>query len=307
MCILEEDWTEEESHKDAYEVEEPHSLVLKEFLCSLKGDDTKEAQDVFEDYRRDSQGYIVDIPKKDQYLGSMGKNRASVTTQIMKMLVSENEVTKMPWEKWNFTSKLIKVNNYMILENLAPILEALLGKHGHFIGRSGLSRKVKMLYIMTECDAVHSMCNTKVVDVTANLLVSWFHSFMLGQYAGFEIKFAFDRLRGMARGHFGLQVDIIPVDPNFAGHLAEIAKHYALVAGPTLYPKKELTVSEQNGGTNELNEKAVSIKLTIIKLAEEIRELETTAEEKRALHRMWNDCFDDAVELMGEIAGNGLW
>ncbi|GMQ08719.1 hypothetical protein CsSME_00052324 [Camellia sinensis var. sinensis] len=197
----------------------------------------------------------------------------------------------------------------MILENLAPILEALLGKHGDFIGRSGLSRKVKMLYIMTVCDAVHSMCNTKVVDVTANLLVSWCHSFMLGQHAGFEIEFAFDRLRGVARAHFALQANIIPVDPNFAGHLVEIAKHYALVAGPTSNPKKELTVIEQDGGTNtnELNEKAVSIKLAIIKLAEEIRELEKTAEEKRALHRMWKDCFDDAVELMGEIAGNSLW
>ncbi|CAL5361400.1 unnamed protein product [Camellia sinensis] len=292
MCILEEEWTEEESHKCASEVEEPPSPVLKEFLCSLKGDETKEAQDVFEEYRRDSRGYIVDIPRKDQYLGSMAKNRARVTTQIMKMLVSKNEV-----------------NNYMILENLAPILEALLGKHGDFIGRSGLSRKVKMLYIMTVCDAVHSMCNTKVVDVTANLLVSWCHSFMLGQHAGFEIEFAFDRLRGVARAHFALQANIIPVDPNFAGHLVEIAKHYALVAGPTSNPKKELTVIEQDGGTNtnELNEKAVSIKLAIIKLAEEIRELEKTAEEKRALHRMWKDCFDDAVELMGEIAGNSLW
>ncbi|CAL5361399.1 unnamed protein product [Camellia sinensis] len=95
-------------------------------------------------------------------------------------------------------------------------------------------------------------------------------------------------------------------DPNFAGHLVENAKHYALVAGPTLNPEKELTVIEQDGGTNELNEKAVSIRLAIIKLAEEIRGLEKTAEEKRALHRMWKDCFDDAVELMGEIAGNGL-
>ncbi|CAL5443998.1 unnamed protein product [Camellia sinensis] len=123
----------------------------------------------------------------------------------------------------------------------------------------------------------------------------------------FEIEFAFDRLMGVARAHFGLQANIISVDPNFAGHLVENAKHYALVAGPTLNSKKELTVIEQDGGTNELNEKAVSIRLAIIKLAEEIRELEKTAEEKWALHRMWKDCFDDAVELTGEIAGNGLW
>ncbi|KAL7162418.1 hypothetical protein ACSBR2_042829 [Camellia fascicularis] len=80
MHILEEEWSEQESLRVAYEVEEPPSLILKEFLCSLKGDETWEAQGVFEDYRRDSRGYIVDIPKK-QYLCSMAENKARVTTQ----------------------------------------------------------------------------------------------------------------------------------------------------------------------------------------------------------------------------------
>ncbi|KAL7180156.1 hypothetical protein ACSBR1_043386 [Camellia fascicularis] len=128
---------------------------------------------------------------------------------------------------------------------------------------------------MTVCDAVHSMFNTKVVDVTANLLVCWFHSFMLGQYAGFEIEFAFDRLRDVASAHFGLQANIIPTN--------------------------ELNVKaviEQDGETNDLNEKAVSMKLAIIKLAEEIRELEKTAEEMQALHRMWKDFFDDIFSTL---------
>ncbi|GMQ08711.1 hypothetical protein CsSME_00052317 [Camellia sinensis var. sinensis] len=175
MRILEEEWSEQESHRVAYEVEPP-SLVLKEFLSAFKVDETKEAQEVFEHYRKDSQSYIVDTPKLPYFCSMTEENMETGTMLIMKMLVLKNEVTKMPLENWNSTSKLIKVNDYMILEKLAPILKALLEKYGDFIGKSGLSRKVKMLYIMIVCDAVHIMCNTKVVDATANLLLCWFHS-----------------------------------------------------------------------------------------------------------------------------------
>ncbi|XP_028122544.1 uncharacterized protein LOC114319692 [Camellia sinensis] len=324
MRILEEEWSEEESHKCASEVEEPPSQILEEFLDSFKGDETKEAQGVFEDYNRASQrgaqgvfegynrarqrGVFKDYDRESQrgstkyrlYLGE-------VTTQVMKMLVSKNKITKMPWENWNSTSKLIKVNNYMILENLASILKALFGKYGDFIGKSGLSRKVKMLYIMTVCDAIDSMCNTKVVDITANVLVSRFHSFMLGQYAGFEIEFAFDRLKRVVRAHFGLQANNIPIDPNCVRLFVEIAKHGDPPTGAAIDSKEELAVIEQDGGTNELNEMVVSsMKLAIIKLDEEIREVEKIVKEKHALRIMWEECFKDAVALLGEMAGTSL-
>ncbi|KAI7985751.1 hypothetical protein LOK49_LG14G01868 [Camellia lanceoleosa] len=312
MRILGEEWSEEESHKRASEVEEPPSQILEEFLDSFEGDETKEAQGVFEDYNRASQrgaqGVFKDYDRESQrgstkyrlYLGE-------VTTQVMKMLVSKNKITIMPWENWNSTSKLIKVNNYMILENLAPILKALFGKYGDFVGKSGLSRKVKMLYIMTVCDAIDSMCNTKVVDITANVLVSWFHSFMLGQYAGFEIEFAFDRLKRVVCAHFGLQANNIPIDPNCVRLLVEIAKQGDPPTGAAIDSKEELAVIEQDGGTNELNEMVVSsMKLAIIKLDEEIREVEKIVKKKHALRILGEECFKDAVALLGEMAGTSL-
>ncbi|KAL7162419.1 hypothetical protein ACSBR2_042830 [Camellia fascicularis] len=297
MRILEEEWSEEESHKRASEVEEPPSQILEEFLDSFKGDETREAQGVFENYNRASR---TGSTKNRLYLG-----------EVMQMLVSENEIIKMPWENWNSTSKLIMVNNYMILENLAPILKALFGKYGDFIGKSGLSRKVKMLYIMTVCDAIDSMCNTKVVDITANVLVSWFHSFNLGQYAGFEIEFAFDRLKRVVCAHFVLQASNIPIDLNFVGLFVKIAKQHDPPEGRSKKkhdpPGGAATVIKQNGETNKLNEKVVSsVKLAKIKLDEEIRELEKTVNEKRALCKMWEECFEDAVALLGGMAGTSL-
>ncbi|CAL5443999.1 unnamed protein product [Camellia sinensis] len=299
MRILGEEWLEQEGHRVASEAEEPPSLVLKDFLSSFIVDETNEAQGVFEHYRRDSQRYIAADPKKFQ-------NLDQTTMQIMKMLVLKNKVTIMPWENWNSTSKLIKVNDYMILEKLAPILKALLEKYGYFIGNSGLSRKVKMLYIMTVCDAIHSMCNTKVLDVTANLLVCWFRYFMLGPFAGFEIEFAFDLLMKVVRAHFGLQANIIAVDPNFSGLFVDTAKQYDPPADAAIDSVEELTVIEQDGETNELIEKVVFMKLDKIKLDEEIRkldkeirELEKTTEEKRTLHRMWKEWFKKGCGSVG--------
>ncbi|CAL5439872.1 unnamed protein product [Camellia sinensis] len=306
MCILEEEWSGQESHRVAYEAEEPPSLVLKEFFSSFEVDETKEAQGVFEHYRRDSQRYTVGT-SKNSYFNMEG------TMLFMKMLVLKSEVTKMPWENWNSTSKLIKVNDYMILKKLAPILKALLEKYGDFIGKSGLSRKVKMPYILTVCDAVHIMCNTKVVDATANLLVCWFHCFKLGQHASFEIQFAFDHLMRVVRAHFCLQANIITIDLKFSGPFVDIAKQHGRPASVAIDSVEELAVTEQDGETNELIENDVSMKLDknkldeeIRKVDEEIRELEKTIEEKRTLRRMWKECFQKDVALLEEMAGTGL-
>ncbi|CAL5345264.1 unnamed protein product [Camellia sinensis] len=292
--ILEEEWSQQESNRGAEQVEEPTSLTLKQFLDSFNGDENKEVQGVFDAYRRDSQGDSSDNPKDSLYL-----NKAS--TEIMKILVSKNQVT-MPWENWNSTSKLIKVDNYMILENLAPILGTLFGKYGDFSGMSTLSPKAKMLYIMTVCDAVNSMLSAKVKDITTNLLLTWFHCFMLGHYAGFEIQFAFGRLTRVVRSHFGLQADV-STDLTLAKLDEEIGEQRALL------DSKEIIDSEQDREIDKLRERIASMQLTSTKVHKEITELHKkikTLEEKHAISRFTEECLSDSLELEGQTAGRIL-
>ncbi|CAL5345268.1 unnamed protein product [Camellia sinensis] len=295
--ILEEEWSEQESNRGAEQVEEPTSLTLKQFLDSFNGDENKEVQGVFDAYRRDSQGDSSDNPKDSLYLDES-------TTEIMKILVSKNQVT-MPWENWNSTSKLIKVDDYMILENLAPILGTLFGKYGDFSGMSNLSPKAKMLYIMTVCDAVNSMLSTKVKNITKNVLLSWFHCFMLGHFAGFEIQFASGRLTRVVRSHFGLQADV-STDLTLAKLDEEIGEQRALL------DSKEIIASEQDREIDKLRERIASMQLTSTKVHKEIAELHKkikTLEEKRAISRFTEECLSDALELEGQTAGRifGSW
>ncbi|CAL5409094.1 unnamed protein product [Camellia sinensis] len=292
--ILEEEWSEQESNRGAGQVEEPTSLTLKQFLDSFNGDENKEVQGVFDAYRRDSQGDSSDNPKDSLYLDE-------ASTEIMKILVSKNQVT-MPWENWNSTSKLIKVDDYMILENLAPILGTLFGKYGDFCGMSNLSPKAKMLYIMTVCDAVNSMLSTKVKNITKNVLLSWFHCFMLGHFAGFEIQFASGRLTRVVRSHFGLQADV-STDLTLAKLDEEIGEQRALL------DSKEIIASEQDREIDKLRERIASMQLTSTKVHKEIAELHKkikTLEEKCAISRFTEECLSDALELEGQTAGRIL-
>ena len=152
----------------------------------------------------------------------------------------------MRWEKWNFTPKLIKVDNYMILENMVSILEGLFRNYGDFLGKSRLiSRKAKMLYKMTVCDAMQSICSTNVKDITTNLLVSWIDSFMLCQCAGFNMQFAFDGLARVVPAHCALQANV-SADPNLFELDDKITKQREAV------DSKEIAALKQDGETDKL-------------------------------------------------------
>ncbi|KAI7987669.1 hypothetical protein LOK49_LG13G00103 [Camellia lanceoleosa] len=252
-----------------------------------------------------------------------------VSARVMKKPVFEVDVA-MPWENWDSTSK-VKDGNYMILENQVSILKVLFSKYGDFSNRSRLSTKAIMLFIMTVCEAVYNMCNTKVADITTSLLLTWFHSFALAQYANFEIMFVIARLTKLVRAHFGLQADHdVPVDLNLAGLSVQIAKQLAVI------DSKALAIVKQDGETDDLRKKVDSMQQTISKLDEAIQELENNKQaigkkkqalgkkkqkhalekEKEALEKnkkallktreekcVRKECLIDALELEGQMAG----
>ncbi|KAI7988062.1 hypothetical protein LOK49_LG13G00091 [Camellia lanceoleosa] len=178
------------------------------------------------------------------------------------------------------------------------------------------------------------MRNTKVVNITTSLLLTWFHSFALAQYADFKIKFVVARLAKLVHAHFGLQADLnVLVDPNLARLVVPTTKQLLLK------DSKELTVIEKNGETDNTRKKVDELKETITKLDETIKELEkkkhafekkkhaldnkkqknALVKKKQALEKKRQDllktheeryiikeCLSDALDLEGEMAGTHL-
>ena len=64
--------------------------------------------------------------------------------------------------------------------------------------------KMYLLYMLFEC--VYSMINTMVVDITKDLLLNWWTSLKILQFAKFKIQFAFDHLKRLAHAYYGLHV-----------------------------------------------------------------------------------------------------
>ncbi|CAL5420943.1 unnamed protein product [Camellia sinensis] len=254
------------------------------------------------------------------------KNKIHIAATLMEKFVFEVEVSR-PWENCDSTTKIIKDENYMIFKNQVSILKDLLFKDEDFSNRSRLSKKVNTLFIMMVCEAIHSICNTKAVDITTSLLLTWFHSFALAQYANFKIKFVIARLVKLVRAHFGLQANHdVPIDLNLAGLGVPIAKQLIVK------DSKELTIIEKNGETNSTRKKVDKLQQIITRLDETIKELEkkkhaldnkkqknALVKKKQALEKkrqellktreeryIIKECLSDALDLKGEMAGTHL-
>ncbi|CAL5352026.1 unnamed protein product [Camellia sinensis] len=303
-------------------VEESPVLTLKEFLDSFTEDENKEVQGLFKEYRWDGESGI--LPRILGFGDSYG-HLDKVSTWILKKYVSRVEVA-MPWEKWDTTSKVIKDGHFMILENQISILKALFSKYKGFSIGSRLSTKATMLFVMTVCEALHSMCNTK----------------------GFEILFVTDHLIKLVRAHFGFQVghDVL-VDLSLAECNVQITKQHTgidskdiaiieedeesvdseelaiieedkeivdseeliiIEEDEEILDSEELTIIEDEE-THYLWGKVDSMQLTIIKLDEAIKELEKKKQALLKKREGWcirKECLIDALELEGQMAGTSL-
>ncbi|XP_042981841.1 uncharacterized protein LOC122311359 [Carya illinoinensis] len=88
----------------------------------------------------------------------------------------------------------------------APILRSLLSKHGDISAASTLSPTVKLFFVNMLCGCIYSMRNTKVVDITKDVLLIWWTSLRTCQVAGFEIQPLVDHLERVARAFFALYI-----------------------------------------------------------------------------------------------------
>ncbi|PSR98796.1 Diacylglycerol kinase [Actinidia chinensis var. chinensis] len=198
---LEEECSEQDSNASGSEcVQEPPSLTVKEFLDSFDWIDKSEMESL-------SQYYNV-----IEYYRRSGFSRLDeIIEPTIRNFESDNHI-KVPWQDWDPTSKIVPVGEYMILEDWAPILRALIAKYGDFGCNCRWTPKMKMLCMMAVCDAISHMCSTKVEYITADLLLSWYWSLRIGLAAKFRIRFAFDRLTKVARAHLGINAHIPTAD-----------------------------------------------------------------------------------------------
>ncbi|XP_030967328.1 uncharacterized protein LOC115987863 [Quercus lobata] len=99
-------------------------------------------------------------------------------------------------------SEVVEVRDYMVSRNCAPILESLFDKDGDISASSTLNPKTKMHVLNIVGGVAQSMCDTKVKDITSNLLLNWWKNLKLAQNVGFNVQFAFDHLYGLAQAQF---------------------------------------------------------------------------------------------------------
>ncbi|KAE8077469.1 hypothetical protein FH972_016030 [Carpinus fangiana] len=133
-------------------------------------------------------------------------------TQFMKFLNHSgfsNDKFRYPWDLSDRENKetVVNVGDYMTTRKLAPILNHLLSNHGDIGAQSTLSLTFKSLYVCMLCKCIDHMRNTMVVDITLDILLDWWTCLKILQVEGFQIGFAFDRLKRVTHAHFGLYVE----------------------------------------------------------------------------------------------------
>lgn len=144
--------------------------------------------------------------------------------QFMKLLNRGKSIHR-PWES---QEEVVNVGDYMVPKRLVPILTHLLSKQGDISAKSFLSPRVKLILFNILCECIYSMINTRVVDITEDLLLNWWTSFKILQFARFETSFAFNHLKRVAQAYFGLfvkekaSIALDNIDRDIAKHCEDI-------------------------------------------------------------------------------------
>ena len=99
------------------------------------------------------------------------------------------------------------------------------------------------------------MCNTKVKDITANLLLNWWKNFKLAQHVGFNVQFAFDHLYGLAQAQFR-------VDCEFRANLVLYLSQMEIEKLPTML---EVQKDEQKQFIRSIKRKSILKKDCLIR------------------------------------------
>nr|POF25752.1 hypothetical protein CFP56_56170 [Quercus suber] len=124
-------------------------------------------------------------------------------TQFMKSL--DHGSRRIP-EPWKTREEFTKVEDYTVPLKVAPILRHLLSKHGDVGSNSKLSPMTKLYLFNVLCECMYDMTTTKVVETKNDLLLNWWTSIKMLEFAGFELQFAFKHLKRVTHAYYGHNV-----------------------------------------------------------------------------------------------------
>ncbi|KAF3959438.1 hypothetical protein CMV_015745 [Castanea mollissima] len=124
-------------------------------------------------------------------------------TQFMKFLDSG----KGNPDPWKDPEEYVNIEDYIVPLRLANILRQLLSRNGDISAKSMLSPMARLYLFMALYECIYSMTNTRVVDISKDLLLKWWTCLKMLQTTGFEIQFAFNHLKRVADAYFGLCVE----------------------------------------------------------------------------------------------------
>ncbi|KAG2692229.1 hypothetical protein I3760_08G042500 [Carya illinoinensis] len=113
---------------------------------------------------------------------------------------------KKSTEFWDIEEEIVNVSDYLVPRSLVPILESLFSKYGDVSADTTLSSGVKMYLFTVLCGTLDSMYNTRVLDISEDLLRNWWKNLKALLSAGFKIQFAFEHLKRVAHAYFGLRL-----------------------------------------------------------------------------------------------------
>ncbi|KAF5450702.1 hypothetical protein F2P56_031031 [Juglans regia] len=218
--------TIEDQMKQNKEDQSEPTLRLSKILKSLNEDESKELTRVLEARKIretfSAEERFFNDPEKDNVLRFSDKDY----TQFIKFLDRGIEISidqlrdgsgsevlfrsldqKPPYVYFALEEEVVNVgDHYKAARTFAHILRQLISKHGDISAASTLSPNVKLFFLNMLCGCIYSMRNTKVVDITTDLLLIWWTILRTCQVAGFEVQSVFDHLKRVADAFFGLYV-----------------------------------------------------------------------------------------------------
>ncbi|GFY82270.1 hypothetical protein Acr_02g0005100 [Actinidia rufa] len=133
--------------------------------------------------------------------------RKEPLAQIMEIFESKRQDPAFAFglKYYDTRSQVItSVNGHMISKNLEPVLEALFSIYDDFSAKSKMSQRGKTFIFVILCAAIYSICNTKDAEINECQLLTCWDCFKIAKHAGFEVQFAFYRLRRAVLSYFGL-------------------------------------------------------------------------------------------------------
>ena len=216
-------------------------LTLKEKINSFNEDEQREFEDAeaasanlvgeimskADSGTRDS--ILEDLVNSDEAFILMSKANSGNRDSILQDLVNSDETfililknledsVNSDEDILNMTfleleSEVVEARDCMVSRNCAPILELLFDKYGDISACSTANPRTKLCVLNIVGGVAQSMCNTKVKDITANLLFIWWKNFKLAQHVGFNVQFAFDHLYRLAQAQFRMKCEF-EADPD---------------------------------------------------------------------------------------------